>query len=62
MVFGAVGTIGGLGWYIFKTRYDFHIAGTFAALLTIMVVGILIEEVLFKSLEKATVKKWGMSI
>lgn len=62
MVFGAVGTIGGLGWYIFKTRYDFNIAGTFAALLTIMVVGILIEEVLFKSLEKATVKKWGMSI
>lgn len=62
MVFGAVGTIGGLGWYIFKTRYDFDIAGTFAALLTIMIVGILVEEVLFKSIENATIKKWGISI
>ena len=61
MVFGAVGTAGGLGWHIFKTRYDFDIVGTFAALLTIMIVGIIIEEIIFKKVEKATIGKWGMS-
>lgn len=61
MVFGAVGTAGGLGWHIFKTRYDFDIVGTFAALLTIMIVGIIIEEIIFKKVEKATIEKWGMS-
>lgn len=62
MVFGAVGTAGGLGWQIFKTRYDFDITGTFAALLAITIIGVLVEELFFKSIEKATVKKWGMSV
>lgn len=62
MVFGAVGTVGGLGWQIFKTRYDFNITATFAALLAIMVIGILVEEILFKKLENRTIRRWGMSI
>jgi len=63
MVFGAVsGTAGGLGWHIYMTRYFSDIAGTFAALIAIVIVGILVEEIMFKSIEKATIKKWGMSI
>lgn len=62
MVFGAVGAMGGLGWQIFKTRYDFNITGTFAALLVIMLIGILVEELLFNGIEHRTVRKWGMSI
>lgn len=62
MVFGAVGAMGGLGWQIFKTRYDFNITGTFAALLAIMLIGILVEELLFKSIENNTIRRWGMSI
>lgn len=62
MVFGAAsGTAGGLGWHIYTTRYFSDIAGTFAALIAIVIVGILVEELLFKSIEKATIKKWGMS-
>lgn len=61
MVFGAAaGTIGGLGWHIYMTRYMFDISGTFAALLAIIIVGILVEELFFKAIENATVRKWGM--
>ncbi|SHG65467.1 NitT/TauT family transport system permease protein [Thermosyntropha lipolytica DSM 11003] len=61
MVFGAAsGTAGGLGWHIYMTRYYFDIAGTFAALLAIVIIGILVEELFFNILEKMTIKKWGM--
>lgn len=63
MVFGAAaGTAGGLGWHIYITRYLFDIAGTFAALLAIVIVGIVVEELIFNNIEKATIRKWGMSI
>lgn len=63
MVFGAAsGTAGGLGWHIYMTRYMFDIAGTFAALLAIIIVGIVVEELVFKNIEKYTVIKWGMTI
>jgi len=62
MVFGAAsGTAGGLGWHIYMTRYMFDIAGTFAALLAIVFVGIVVEELVFKNIETATLVKWGMS-
>lgn len=61
MVFGAAaGTIGGLGWHIYMTRYMFDISGTFAALLAIIMVGILVEEMIFRMIENATVRRWGM--
>lgn len=63
MVFGAAaGTAGGLGWHIYMTRYYFDVAGTFAALLAIVIVGILVEELFFKMVERATIKKWGVSL
>jgi len=62
MVFGAAsGTAGGLGWHIYMTRYLFDISGTFAALLAIIIVGITVEELVFKNIEKLTVVKWGMT-
>ncbi len=62
MVFGAAsGTAGGLGWHIYMTRYMFDVAGTFAALLAIIIVGIAVEELVFKNIEKMTIVKWGMT-
>lgn len=62
MIFGvAAGTAGGLGWHIFMTRYFADTAGTFAGLLAIVLVGVIVEELFFKILERVTVKKWGMS-
>ena len=60
MIFGVSGAVGGLGWFIYVKRYQMDTAGTFAALVVIMIIGILIEHLLFNSLEKHTIRKWGM--
>jgi len=60
MVFGATGLVGGLGWDIYVKRSYLNMAGMFSTLLVIMLIGILVEDMLFKKIEKATVGKWGM--
>ncbi|MHB1393195.1 MAG: ABC transporter permease [Clostridia bacterium] len=62
MIFGAVGGKGGLGWYIFKQRVFMDTAGMFSALVIIILIGILIEEIVFRKVEAATIRKWGMAI
>jgi len=61
MVFGAAGGRGGLGWYLFQQRVFMDTEGLFAGILVIMVIGVLFEELLFESLERSTLRKWGMS-
>lgn len=61
MIFGAMGGAGGLGWYIFKKRVFMDTPGIFAGLLIIVLIGILVEELIFNKIETATVKKWGIS-
>ena len=60
MVFGAVGAHGGLGMYLLNKRTFMDTPGLFAGLLLIIIIGILVEEVLFRSVEKNTVARWGM--
>ncbi|MDI3548069.1 MAG: sulfonate transport system permease protein [Halanaerobiales bacterium] len=62
MLFGAAGGIGGLGWYIFKKRVFFDIPGVFAGLIVIVIIGVLVEDLLFNKVEDITVKRWGMQI
>lgn len=62
MVFGAVGGSGGLGWHIFKKRVFMDTPGIIAGLIVIVIIGLAVEDLTFTRLEKATVKKWGMSI
>ncbi|MFZ5640327.1 MAG: ABC transporter permease [Bacillota bacterium] len=61
MVFGTAGVSGGLGWYIYKQRYLMDISGVFAALIVIIIIGILIEDLLFGVIERKTVRRWGMT-
>lgn len=61
MVFGSSGAQGGLGWYIFQQRFFLDIAGVFASLMVIIVIGLLVEDLLFGFVEKKTVKRWGMT-
>ena len=58
MVFGAIGSMGGLGWYIFKRRAMMDTAGLFAGILVVAAVGMAMEGLLFERLEKATLLKW----
>ena len=60
MIFGAAGGKGGLGWFIFKQRVFMDTAGIFAGLVVIIIIGIVVEDVVFGKIEKMTVKKWGM--
>lgn len=62
MIFGAVSGKGGLGWYIFKKRSFMDTPGIFTGLLVIIIIGVLVDDIVFNKLEAITIKKWGMSI
>lgn len=52
MVFGSVGGNGGIGWYIFNQRNFMDTAGLFAGIILVIIIGILVENVLFSAIEK----------
>ena len=60
MVFGAVGKNGGIGWYLLNQRTFMDTAGLFAGIVLVIVIGILVEDILFSALENRTLKGWGM--
>ena len=60
LVFGVSSGQGGLGWYIFENRNTLDTANVFAGLLTVIAVGLFVEEVIFRFIEKKTVRRWGM--
>jgi len=60
LVFGAVAEGGGLGWFIFASRNEMDIPGAFAGLLTVILIGFLVENVIFRNIEQHTVVRWGM--
>ena len=60
LVFGASSRSGGLGWYIFAARSELDTARVFAGLLAVIVIGLLVEAVIFRAIEARTVKLWGM--
>lgn len=62
MVFGMIGTLGGLGYYIYKARSYGRMESVFGGIFIIIVIGLLVEDVLFKNIERQTVEKWGISI
>lgn len=60
LVFGVSSGRGGLGWYIFENRNMLDTPSVFAGLLTVMAVGLFIENVVFRFIEARTVRRWGM--
>lgn len=60
MVFGASGTEGGLGWYIYKKRFFMEIPSVFAGMLVIILIGLIVERLIFAAAEKRTIRRWGM--
>lgn len=61
MVFGAVAAGGGMGWYLFSQRVFMDTTGLFAGILFVMVIGSLVEQVVLRRVERATIERWGMS-
>jgi len=60
LVFGASSRSGGLGWFIFENRNQLETPSVFAGLLTVIIIGLVVESVIFRSLENATIRRWGM--
>jgi NitT/TauT family transport system permease protein len=59
LVFGVSSGQGGLGWFIFENRNLLDIPAVFAGLLTVIVIGLVVENLIFRTIERNTVQKWG---
>ena len=60
LVFGVSSRSGGIGWYIFEARNDLDTATVFSGLLTVILIGLAVESVIFRAIEARTVNLWGM--
>lgn len=60
MIFGTTSSGAGIGWFIFLKRNNLDISGVISALIVIIVIGIIVEYGIFNTIEKNTVRKWGM--
>jgi NitT/TauT family transport system permease protein len=60
LVFGVSSGSGGLGWFIYENRNQLNIANVFAGLLTVILIGLAVESVIFRAIERVTVRRWGM--
>jgi NitT/TauT family transport system permease protein len=59
-VFGASSGKGGLGWFIFQNRNELYTDRVFAGLALVVLIGLIVENVVFATLERLTVRRWGM--
>ncbi|WP_437881210.1 ABC transporter permease [Pseudomonas sp. LRF_L74] len=60
LVFGASSGKGGLGWYIFQNRNELYTDRVFAGLVAVIIIGLVVENLVFSTVERLTVKRWGM--
>ncbi|MGU3361988.1 ABC transporter permease [Methylobacterium sp. M6A4_1b] len=61
LVFGASSGRGGLGWYIFQNRNELYTDRVFAGLVLVIVIGLVVENLVFAAFERLTVRRWGMA-
>ena len=59
-MFGVSSGSGGLGWFIYENKNQLEIANVFAGLFTVIMIGLLVENVIFRTIEQRTVRRWGM--
>ncbi|GGF29958.1 ABC transporter permease [Aliidongia dinghuensis] len=59
LVFGVSSRSGGIGWFIYENRNELDIASVFAGLLVVIAIGLLIEGLIFRLIERATIQRWG---
>lgn len=60
LVFGVSSGSGGLGWFIYENKNELEIAYVFAGLGAVILIGLGVENLIFRPIENATVRKWGM--
>ena len=60
LVFGVSSGSGGLGWFIYENKNQLEIANVFAGLFSVIIIGLIVENLIFQTVEKRTVRRWGM--
>jgi sulfonate transport system permease protein len=60
LVFGVSSRAGGIGWYIFEARSELETDRVFSGLLAVILIGLFVEAVIFRFIEKRTVLRWGV--
>jgi len=61
-VFGVSSRSGGIGWFIYENRNQLDIASVFAGLLVVIAIGLLIEGLIFRLIERVTIQRWGVGV
>ena len=60
LVFGVSSGSGGLGWFIFENKNMLDIPNVFAGLLTVILIGLVVENLFFRIIEQRTINRWGV--
>jgi NitT/TauT family transport system permease protein len=60
LVFGVSSGSGGLGWFIYQNKNQLEIPSVFAGLFMVIFIGLIVENFIFKVIERMTIRKWGM--
>lgn len=60
LVFGVSSGSGGLGWFIFENKNLLDIPNVFAGLLTVIIIGLVVENLIFRTIERHTIMRWGV--
>jgi NitT/TauT family transport system permease protein len=60
LVFGVSSSNGGLGWFIFRNRNELFTDKVFAGLAMVIIIGLIVEGIVFRLIETVTVRRWGM--
>ncbi len=62
LVFGTSSGSGGLGWFIYENKNTLDIPSVFAGLFSVIIIGLMVESLIFRVLEERTIRKWGMHL
>ena len=60
LVFGTTSGSGGLGWFIYENKNVLDIPAVFAGLFTVIIIGLLVENLIFRTIARRTIVRWGM--
>ncbi len=60
LVFGVSSGSGGLGWFIFENKNQLEIPSVFAGLFSVILIGLIVENLVFRTVESRTIARWGM--
>lgn len=60
LVFGVSSGSGGLGWFIYENKNLLEVPSVFAGLFSVILIGLIVENLVFRNIEVRTVRRWGM--